>query len=125
MYAHTCTTKHTLNCISSLSTNKIFKRINQPYLELDIKVVIEGIKKFRDEYNGKIWLEVLFVKGVNDKWSEVESLKTAIDYINPDRVQLNTVDRPPAFSLAKPVDEGFLKKMFFSSLIFVHPLGMI
>jgi len=93
------------------ATNKIFKRINQPYPELDIKVVIEGIKKFRDEYNGKIWLEVLFVKGVNDKWSEVESLKTAIDYINPDRVQLNTVDRPPAFSLAKPVDEGFLKKV--------------
>ncbi len=93
------------------ATNKIFKRINQPHPELDIKIITEGIIKFREEYTGKIWLEVLFAKGVNDKWSEVESLKTAIDHINPDKVQLNTVDRPPAFSLANPVDENFLKKV--------------
>ena len=93
------------------ATEKTFKKINQPHPDLNIKTIIEGIKKFKEEYTGKIWLEVLFVKGVNDKWDEVEALKVAIDYINPDKAQLNTVARPPAFSLANPVDLNFLKKV--------------
>jgi len=93
------------------ATVKTFKKINQPYPELDIKEIIKGIKKFSGEFMGEVWLEILFVKGINDNWDEITELKKAVDYINPDRVQLNTVARPPAFSSAMPVDEKFLKEV--------------
>jgi wyosine [tRNA(Phe)-imidazoG37] synthetase (radical SAM superfamily) len=41
-------------------------------------------------------LEVLLVKGINDAPEEICKLAEAIEKIKPDKVQLNTVIRPPA-----------------------------
>ncbi len=77
-------------------TNSIFQYINRPHPSLNIEEIIQGIIDFRKIFKGEIWLEVLFCRGVNDTDSEVNKLREAIDRINPDRIQLNTVDRPPA-----------------------------
>jgi wyosine [tRNA(Phe)-imidazoG37] synthetase (radical SAM superfamily) len=49
---------------------------------------------FRDEYRGKIWLEVLIIPGYNDSKTNLKLLKEAFEKIRPDRIQLNTLDRP-------------------------------
>ncbi|MGE4414993.1 MAG: hypothetical protein AB7D08_06660, partial [Bacteroidales bacterium] len=55
---------------------------------------IEGLVSFRNIYKGKIWLEVFILPGYNNTPHELDALKEAILKINPDRVQLNTLDRP-------------------------------
>lgn len=78
----------------------IFEKINRPHPSLRISDVIAGLKKFRQEFKGKIWIEVLLVKGVNDSPAHLQKLKAVLAEIYPDKVQLNTVVRPPAEKFA-------------------------
>jgi wyosine [tRNA(Phe)-imidazoG37] synthetase (radical SAM superfamily) len=76
------------------ATEKVFKKINQPHPRLKIDTIIRGLIQFRKDYSGQIWLEVFIVPGLNDTEQELTALKRAIEKIEPDRIQLNTLDRP-------------------------------
>jgi wyosine [tRNA(Phe)-imidazoG37] synthetase (radical SAM superfamily) len=76
------------------ATTPVFHTINRPHPSLEITQIIKGLADFRKEYKGKIWLEVLLCRGVNDGGEEIEALRKAIGAIQPDKVQLNTVVRP-------------------------------
>lgn len=89
----------------------ILARINRPHSSLKINRVIEGLVKFRSEFKGSIWLEVMLVKGVNDSPSHIRRLKETIARIKPDKVQLNTVVRPPAEKFAHALGFKELKKI--------------
>jgi len=82
----------------------VFRRINRPHGHLKIEKIIDGLTRFRQEYQKQIWLEMMFVKDVNDDLREIERLKKIVGRIQPDKVQLNTVVRPPAEPDVKPVD---------------------
>ena len=92
-------------------TTEMFLKVNRPHPKLSIGSIVEGLKKFRQEYAGKIWLEVLFVKGFNDSNEEVLLLKQILADIRPDKVQLNTVVRMPAEATAEPVDEQRMREI--------------
>jgi len=91
------------------ATEETFLRINRPHPRVVLEKVISGLASFRREYHGKIWLEVLFVKGVNDQVSELTALRKAVGMIRPDRVDLNTVVRAPAERNAVPVGRDRLR----------------
>lgn len=84
------------------ATQNTFERINVPASGLHIQSIIEGIVKFRKEFSGKIWLEVFILPGYNNDVHELDTLKNAILEIQPDRVQLNTLDRPGRIENLKP-----------------------
>lgn len=71
-----------------------FERINRPDPKLDIETYIQGLVELRKEYQGQIFLEILLLKGYNNSSKELKLLKDAIVRINPNSVQLNTLDRP-------------------------------
>ncbi len=81
-----------------------FKKINMPYKDLKIEKIIEGLTDFSNRFQGEIWLEILFVKGINDTKEDLDALCNAIKLIKPTRVQIGTVDRPPAYTTAKKID---------------------
>jgi len=91
--------------VPSLDTadENMFKMINRPHPSLNINKVIEGIKDFTQSFKGEIWLEILFVRGMNDTEDEIRRLADAINVINPFRVQLSTVTRPGVENYALPV----------------------
>ncbi|HED00932.1 MAG TPA: radical SAM protein [Proteobacteria bacterium] len=86
-----------------------FRRINRPIRSIRIEEIISGLKDLRQEYTGQIWLEILFVQGINDRPEEVEEMREALQAIQPDRIQLNTVDRPPAEDYAAPLSSARLE----------------
>lgn len=90
---------------------EIFARINQPGEGLDIRLIVEGMVKFRKEFKGQIWLEVFIVGGINDGKDELDKLYRAIERIKPDKVQLNSLDRPPAYANVKPAHTGELEEI--------------
>lgn len=73
-----------------------FKKINRPKSTLRIEDYLQGLIDLRLEYKGKIWLEILLLKNYNDSKEELDLIKKAILKINPDSIQLNTLDRPGA-----------------------------
>ncbi len=81
----------------------VFRKINRPVKDVYAEDVVNGLIEFRKIFAGKMWLEILFVKGINDSPSEIKLLSEAIVKIQPDRVQLNTVARPPAYGVALPL----------------------
>lgn len=93
------------------ATQQVFERVNKPDSSLKVEDIIEGLIKFRQEFEGTIWLEILFVKGVNDSKSHLKKLKEAITRIKPDRIHLNTVVRPPAEHSALPLNREELEKI--------------
>ncbi len=80
-----------------------FRRINRPCVGLAFETMVEGLVAFRAEYAGKIHLEVLVSAGINDSDEHIAGLKAIIGRIDPDRIDLNTVTRPPVDDYALPV----------------------
>ncbi|WP_456397688.1 radical SAM protein [Desulfurobacterium sp.] len=76
-----------------------FKKVNRPCSELSVELIKIGIRRLREETNVKIWLETLFVKGINDSDAEVKAIGNFIFEIKPERWQINTVVRPPAYDI--------------------------
>jgi wyosine [tRNA(Phe)-imidazoG37] synthetase (radical SAM superfamily) len=93
------------------ATEDAFRKINRPHPGLSAAAIIEGLAAFRRHFHGRLWLEVLFVKGINDRPSDLRALKKAIARIRPDRVHLNTIVRPPAESWARPLGRRDLEKI--------------
>ena len=88
-----------------------FARINQPAAGIDVAAIIDGMAAFRAEYSGKIWMEVFILKGVNDGEEELAALEKALRRIRPDKVQLNTLDRPPAYPGVASADFALLERI--------------
>lgn len=81
---------------------KTFQKMNHPHADLDFEHFIDGLRSFRSEYTGPIWLEVFICHQINDNAESIEKMKCLIDLICPDRVQLNTLARPGTDPQAKP-----------------------
>ena len=93
------------------ASQEIFEEIDRPESNLDIETYIRGIVALRNEFKGEIWLEVLILKSFNDSWLELEKIKNAILLIKPDRVQLNTLDRPGTVSGLSPLSTVELQEI--------------
>jgi len=76
------------------ANNKTFKKIDRPSEDLDINNYINGLTQFSSEFKGEIWLEIMILPKFNDDLENLNLLKEAILKINPEKVQLNTLDRP-------------------------------
>ena len=76
------------------ATNSIFQKINRPVPGFDIEKYLQGLIDFRKEFEGKIWLEIFILPEFNLEQKELKKLEEAIIKINPDSIQLNTLDRP-------------------------------
>ncbi len=87
-----------------------FGRIDRPHGRLEIEAIIEGIAQFRREFSGRVWLEIMLVRGVNDGDESLRALRAAIDRIEPDRVWLNTPVRPPAEGGVEIPDASVLER---------------
>lgn len=76
------------------ASDSTFYKINKPIHSININDYIKGLEKFRKEFKGKIWLEVLIIPGYNDSEPDLKLLKKAFEKIMPDSIQLNSLDRP-------------------------------
>lgn len=93
------------------ASQEVFEKINRPHAKILIESYIQGLVDLRKEYKGKIWLEILFLKGYNDFKDELVRLKEAIQKIKPDSIQLNTLDRPGTVNDLIPLSKNELQQI--------------
>jgi len=80
-----------------------FARVDRPAGGLELGAIIDGLELFSRDFPGKIWLEILLVRGMNDAPEDIAALVAALGRMRIDRIQLNTVVRPPAEAWAHPL----------------------
>ena len=80
----------------------VFQLVNRPHQDLSFEQMLEGLIQFRRQFVGQYWLEVFLVARLHDHGAHLAAIRRCVDLIKPDRVQLNTVTRPPAESCAEP-----------------------
>jgi len=99
--------------LPTLSTvfEETFKIIHRPCHGLSVPMIISGLKDLRKRYQGLILLEVILLSGINDTEKELEGLKGIIEEISPDKIQLNTVIRPPSEPRAAAIDISRMGKI--------------
>lgn len=100
----------------------IFKKIDRPLRQIDIDEVVKKIIAFSSLYKGKLFIEILFVKGVNDTKEEIAKLNEVLLKLrNITRIDIGTIDRPPAYDV-KPLSYKELYDIshLFSSSLPIH-----
>ncbi|MCX6076556.1 MAG: radical SAM protein [Campylobacterales bacterium] len=106
--------KLSLDAISS----DIFKKIDRPHESIKIENIVQKVQEFSKAYKGKLFIEILFVHGLNDTKEEVQKLNEVLLNIQCARVDLGTIDRPPAY----PVMGISYKELHDISLMFNNTL---
>lgn len=96
--------------LSSLDAGnaRLYRQINRPWPGLSYELLLEGLAAFRQEYHGKLWVEVMLMKGINDGEESLSEIATALQRIGPDQVHISLPSRPPAEPNVQLPDEASL-----------------
>ena len=84
---------------------ELFQKINRPSPELSHARILEGLKRFRDIYDGNLEIQIMFT-GINKDYADDLS-DIALD-IGPDVVHINTPTRPCP---VKPLDKDQIEEI--------------
>jgi wyosine [tRNA(Phe)-imidazoG37] synthetase (radical SAM superfamily) len=110
--------KLSLDC----ATSDCFKKLDRPVKEISIDLILRGIERFSEIFNGELYLEVLFVDGINDNRDEVFKLNQFFGRLkNVKRIDLGTVERPPTYAV-KPISYS---KIYELSQLFYRELPIM
>ncbi len=88
-----------------------FNYVNRPHPDINFDSFVQGLIDFGREFNNHLWIEVFLLGGVTGLEPEVQKIAEIVDQIKPEKVQLNTVARPPAEDYAFSVNETQLKRL--------------
>jgi wyosine [tRNA(Phe)-imidazoG37] synthetase (radical SAM superfamily) len=88
----------------------LYRKINRPWPELTFERLVDGLIAFRREYTGKLWIEVMLVKGLNDSEEALRAIARVVHRLQPDQVHINLPTRPPAETWVQPADEEGLMR---------------
>jgi wyosine [tRNA(Phe)-imidazoG37] synthetase (radical SAM superfamily) len=98
--------KLSLDCVSE----KCFKKLDRQNNSVEIDKIVPSMIEFSQKTKNDFFIEVLFVKDLNDNEEELGLLYESLKKINPKRVDIGTIDRPPAYGV-KPVSFDFLESV--------------
>jgi len=85
--------------------------LNHPAPGLTFAKLLDGLHAFRELYTGPLWVETLLVRGINDAPGQVARIAGLVARLRPEKVQLNTVVRPPAVENAAAVEGAELQRL--------------
>lgn len=94
------------------SNDELFTRINRPFAGLHFNMAVEGVKRFRNEYKGKIALQIMFIEANIGYTAEIAKLAKAL---SPDEIQINTPLRPCPVKPLSPKEIANARSQFEES----------
>jgi wyosine [tRNA(Phe)-imidazoG37] synthetase (radical SAM superfamily) len=94
----------------SAGSPELYRTIHRPHPDLSFEQHLDGLITFRSQYEGLLWAEMMLMKGVNDSVEALTDLAAALAKVQPDQVQINIPNRPPAETWVQPPDEEGLMR---------------
>jgi wyosine [tRNA(Phe)-imidazoG37] synthetase (radical SAM superfamily) len=102
--------------------SQLFECINRPCRGIDFDRMVDGLVQFTHRFPGQVWLEMLLLSGWTDTPEAARRLSELVSRIEPARVQLNTVCRPPAEKHARSLS---IEQMQALKRFFPEPVDII
>ena len=103
---------------------RLYRKINRPHPEITFERLVDGLIAFRDTYQGRLWVEVMLIRGLNDTPQSLQEIARILERIKPDAVHINLPTRPPVESWVEPPEaEGLIQALAILGSIaeVVHP----
>jgi len=88
-----------------------FLRVNRPHPEITFDKMLQGLYSLRREFSGLIWLEVFIVNNITTRKEQLVKMKSIIERIRPDRIQLNTAIRGAAEDFVEAVSREEMEEI--------------
>jgi len=100
-------------------TEELFHTINRPVINYSLTEVLEGLRRFRLEFRGKLALQMMFVEANKECANDMAGIA---ELLSPDEVQLNTPLRPCAVSPLPPEEISRIRQAFsrFKNVLTVY-----
>ena len=99
----------------------VFRKIDRPHDAIDLNRLVDAVISFSNAYQGRLFIEVLFVKGLNDTPEEISAINHVLEQIRCERIDLGTIDRPPAYPIEGiPYEELFRISHLFNPELPIH-----
>ena len=89
------TVKLSLDCANA----QCLKKLDRASKSIDIENIKRGMLAFKEIYNGALIVEVLFVKNINDDAQNIFGLNEYLLKLQPSRIDIGSIDRPPAYDV--------------------------
>jgi len=89
------TVKLSLDC----ATKRCLKRLDRSHEGIDVETIKKGMIAFKSKLLKPLIIEILMVKGINDSQEEIEALNQYLLMLQPTRIDIGTIDRPPAYKV--------------------------
>jgi wyosine [tRNA(Phe)-imidazoG37] synthetase (radical SAM superfamily) len=86
-------------------TSRLYRQINRPHPSITFRRLGTGLIDFRRKYNGRLWVEVMLVRGLNDTEQALQDIASILRRVEPDEIHISLPARPPAETWVKPSDE--------------------
>ncbi|MDQ7086000.1 MAG: radical SAM protein [Sulfurovum sp.] len=90
--------KLSLDCASQ----KCLQKLDRSHNGIDVENIKAGMLAFKARYSKPLVIEILIVANLNDKEDEIAKLNDYLLKLEPTRIDMGTIDRPPAFDV-RPV----------------------
>lgn len=88
---------------------ELFEKVNHPHPSIEFGEMLEGLKKFRKEFEGKYALQMMFIDLNKDHAKDMRDLA---EEIKPDDIQIDTPIRHSPVMPLDPEEINKIKKVF-------------
>ena len=106
-------------------TETLYARINRPHRDFSYQQHVDGLMEFRREYEGRLWVEVMLLGGVNDSSAALRDIASVLQRVEPDEIHISTPTRPPAEPWVELPSQDSLRRassIFRSVAKVLHPI---
>lgn len=90
--------------IDTAGSENVWRKVDRPLRKLNFQAILEGIKKFSEDFEGNLLTETILIKSINDGEEEIKKTAEFLSSIKPDTAFLGIATRPPAEKRAMPPD---------------------
>ena len=93
-------------------SEEMWRRVDRPARGLVYRDILEGMVRFRKEFEGEVITETMFVEELNDDREEIDKIAGFLSELKPDRAYIAVPTRPPAERWVKPAGERALASAY-------------
>jgi wyosine [tRNA(Phe)-imidazoG37] synthetase (radical SAM superfamily) len=93
-------------------SERIWRRINRPYRDLRLEVILGGMVEFSTDFNGTLATETMLIRGINDGRDEIEAIADFLETLSPGKSYIAIPTRPPAERWVRPAGESSINMAY-------------
>jgi wyosine [tRNA(Phe)-imidazoG37] synthetase (radical SAM superfamily) len=90
----------------------IWRKINRPHKAIGLSLMLDGALAFAITYSGKLAIETMLFKGINDSDDCMKDIVDFLHRLQPDQAYLEIPTRPPAERWGRRPNEAALNRAY-------------